>query len=121
MPQKPLDEPRRRGIASAATVAAAPPRLADPRWSHAEIVRARPATSVEEALLKGGYPELHARPEIDARDFFRSYVATYLERDLRAQLQVGSLRDFERFLRAAALRTAQLLKKGHTCSSKPCS
>jgi hypothetical protein len=79
--------------------------------SHAEIVRARPQTSVEEALLKGGYPELHARPEIDARDFFRSYVATYLERDLRAQLQVGSLRDFERFLRTAALRTAQLLNR----------
>jgi hypothetical protein len=79
--------------------------------SHAEIVRARPRVSVEEVLLRGGYPELHARPEIDARGFFQSYVATYLERDLRAELQVGSLRDFERFLRAAALRTAQLLNR----------
>jgi predicted AAA+ superfamily ATPase len=79
--------------------------------SHAEVVRARPQATVEEVLLRGGYPELHARPEIDTRDFFQSYVATYLERDLRSQLQVGSLRDFERFLRAAALRTAQLLNR----------
>jgi uncharacterized protein len=79
--------------------------------SHAEIVRARPQVSVEEVILRGGYPELHARPEIEARGFFQSYVATYLERDLRAQLQVGSLRDFERFLRAAALRTGQLLNR----------
>lgn len=33
-------------------------------------------------------------------------MATYLERDLRVQLQVGNLRDFERFLRACALRTS---------------
>jgi predicted AAA+ superfamily ATPase len=79
--------------------------------SHAEIVRARPRVGVEEGLLRGGFPELHARPDIDARGFFQSYVATYLERDLRSQLQVGSLRDFERFLRAAALRTAQLLNR----------
>lgn len=79
--------------------------------SYAEIARARPRATVEEVLLRGGYPELHARPEIDPRGFYHSYVATYLERDLRAQLQVGSLRDFERFLRAAALRTAQLLNR----------
>lgn len=47
--------------------------------------------------------------EIDACGFFQSYVATYLERDLRSQLHVGNLRDFERFLRAATLRTSQLL------------
>jgi predicted AAA+ superfamily ATPase len=79
--------------------------------SYAEIAGARPRVTVEEVLLRGGYPELHARPEIDPRGFFQSYVATYLERDLRAQLQVGSLRDFERFARAAALRTAQLLNR----------
>jgi predicted AAA+ superfamily ATPase len=79
--------------------------------SHAEIARARPRVTVEEVVLRGGYPELHARPEIDPAGFFHSYVTTYLERDLRAQLQVGSLRDFERFLRAAALRTAQLLNR----------
>jgi predicted AAA+ superfamily ATPase len=79
--------------------------------SYAEILQARPGTTVEEAILRGGFPELHERPEIDARGFFQSYVATYLERDLRSQLQVGNLRDFERFTRAAALRTSQMLNR----------
>jgi predicted AAA+ superfamily ATPase len=79
--------------------------------SYSEILRARPGTTIEEAILRGGFPELHERPEIDARGFFQSYVATYLERDLRSQLQVGNLRDFERFTRAAALRTSQMLNR----------
>ena len=48
--------------------------------------------------------------EIDALGFFQSYVATYLERDLRAQLQVGNLRDFERFLRHAPSHDFQTKK-----------
>ena len=79
--------------------------------SFAEVLRALPETSVEDMLVRGGFPELYEKPELDARGFYQSYVATYLERDLRAQLQVGSLRDFERFLRAAALRTAGLLNR----------
>jgi predicted AAA+ superfamily ATPase len=43
--------------------------------------------------------------------FYNSYLATYLERDVRALANVGSLRDFERFLRACALRSANLLNK----------
>ena len=62
-------------------------------------------------MVRGGFPELYEKPELDARGFYQSYVVTYLERDLRSQLQVGSLRDFERFLRAAALRTAGLLNR----------
>ena len=38
-------------------------------------------------------------------------MATYLERDVRSLANVGSLRDFERFLRACALRSANLLNK----------
>ena len=36
-------------------------------------------------------------------------MASYLERDVRNLLNVGNLRDFERFLRAAAGRTGQIL------------
>lgn len=79
--------------------------------TYAEIRAVHPRMDVSEMLLRGGFPELHANPAIDAADFLRSYVATYLERDLRSQLRVGSLRDFERFVRAAALRSAQLLNK----------
>ena len=58
---------------------------------------------------RGGWPELQARPELDRDLWFGSYLATYLERDVRNMLNVGSLRDFDRFLRAAAYRTGQLL------------
>ena len=68
-------------------------------------------TTVERVLLRGGFPELWEDPTIDAFGFYRSYVASYLERDLREILNVTSLRDFERFLRACALRTGQLLNK----------
>jgi len=60
-------------------------------------------------LSRGGYPELHARPDIDHHFWFSSYLATYLERDVRNILNVGDLRDFDRFLRAVAIRTGQLL------------
>lgn len=79
--------------------------------SLAELRAAGHGLPVEAFVLKGGFPELHERPSLDSTRFHRSYVATYLERDLRMQLQVGNLRDFERFLRACALRTSQLVNR----------
>jgi uncharacterized protein len=76
-----------------------------------EIRHAAPALPIEEIIIRGGYPELYDDPDLDAYDFYRAYAATYLERDVRALLNVGSLRDFERFLRACALRSAQVLNK----------
>jgi uncharacterized protein len=79
--------------------------------SFAEIHAALPETGVEAAIVRGGFPELHANPDIDQAAFYNSYLATYLERDVRTLANVGSLRDFERFLRACALRSANLLNK----------
>lgn len=79
--------------------------------SLAEIRAALPKTPLELAIVRGGFPELHANPEIDSVAFYNSYIATYLERDVRSLSNVGSLRDFERFLRACALRSANLLNK----------
>jgi len=79
--------------------------------SFAEIRAALPDTGLESAIVRGGFPELYANPEIDPVAFYNSYLATYLERDVRALANVGSLRDFERFLRACALRSANLLNK----------
>ena len=69
------------------------------------------ANWLETAIVRGGFPELYANPDIDAVAFYNSYLATYLERDVRSLANVGSLRDFERFLRACALRSANLLNK----------
>jgi len=76
-----------------------------------EIRSVLPAVSVAEFLARGGFPELWEKPNLDVQAFHRSYVSTYLERDLRQHLQVTSLRDFERFIRACALRTGQLLNR----------
>ena len=79
--------------------------------SFAEAKAAHPRLTADEFVVRGGFPELYENLEIDAEGFYRSYAATYLERDLRQFLQVTNLRDFERFLRAAALRSAQLLNR----------
>ena len=76
-----------------------------------EILAAFPEGAIlpEEILWRGGFPELWRDREVEPRLFYSSYAATYLERDVRLVLRVGSLRDFERFLRACALRSGQLL------------
>ncbi len=79
--------------------------------SFTEIRAALPQTVLEDAIVRGGFPELYANQDIDLVAFYNSYLATYLERDVRSLANVGSLRDFERFLRACALRSANLLNK----------
>lgn len=76
-----------------------------------EIRGALPKTELHRAIVRGGFPELYANLDIDAAAYYSSYLATYLERDVRSLANVGSLRDFERFLRACALRSANLLNK----------
>jgi predicted AAA+ superfamily ATPase len=76
-----------------------------------EIRSALPGARLENSIVRGGFPELHANPETQPVNFFNFYLATYLERDVRSLGNVGSLRDFERFIRACALRSANLLNK----------
>jgi len=77
--------------------------------SREELRRTGEETRAEVTLLKGGFPELYGRPEVEPALWYASYLATYLERDVRNILNVGNLRDFDRFLRACAIRTGQLL------------
>ena len=61
-------------------------------------------------LLAGGYPEALARPK--ARDlWFGSYIQTYLERDVRAIVNVRDLAAFRRFLALLASRHGQILNR----------
>lgn len=74
-----------------------------------ELSHAGRMPSVEEYISTGGFPALYADKFGSPRHWYPSYVATYLERDVRNILHVGSLRDFNRFLRATAVRTSQTL------------
>ncbi len=46
--------------------------------SFPEIRARQPDFPIDSFILRGGYPELHEKPELDAYGFFESYVATYL-------------------------------------------
>jgi predicted AAA+ superfamily ATPase len=62
------------------------------------------------SLLRGGYPEVVARPD-GARLWFSSYLQTYLERDVRSVTAVKDLVTFRRFLALLASRHGQVLNK----------
>ncbi len=83
--------------------------LALPTLSLAELERMDTPGDADQLCWRGGYPELWQRPDLDRDLWIGSYLATYLERDVRNILNVGNLRDFDRFLRAAAARAGQLL------------
>jgi predicted AAA+ superfamily ATPase len=61
-------------------------------------------------LLRGGYPEVLARPG-GARLWFASYLQTYLERDVRAVTAIRDLATFRRFLALLASRHGQVLNR----------
>ncbi len=62
------------------------------------------------SLLRGGFPEVLARPAASAV-WFRSYVQTYLERDVRALTAVRDLATFRRFLALLSSRCGQILNR----------
>lgn len=66
---------------------------------------------LKSVLVRGQFPELWRNPELPSHIFYSSYLATYLERDVRQILNVTSLRDFERFIRVLAARSGSVLNK----------
>ena len=62
--------------------------------------------NLEQAIWAGGYPEPALMPE--KRDvWLRSYIQTYIERDIRQLHNVSDLRQFELFITVCAARHAQ--------------
>lgn len=64
---------------------------------------------VYEKILKGSYPELYSNPNIEPRDFFESYIKTYIERDIRELINVKDETKFLKFIESVAVRTGQEL------------
>lgn len=61
-------------------------------------------------LLYGGYPEVATHPAGRAL-WFSSYIQTYLERDVRAMVNIRDLGVFRRFLALLASRHGQILNR----------
>lgn len=64
--------------------------------------------TLNETLLTGGYPRILDR-KLRPADWISSYVATYLERDVRSLSNIGDLVTFQRFAQLCAGRVSQLL------------
>ena len=68
----------------------------------------RETDSPYEMILKGFYPRLHENQLRPGR-FYGSYLSTYIERDIRAMINLKDLTQFEEFLRLVAGRIGQLV------------
>ncbi|WHP46854.1 ATP-binding protein [Mannheimia bovis] len=64
--------------------------------------------NVWQLIHKGDMPRLYAQ-ETDWEIYYRSYVATYIERDVRQLTNIASTTDFTRFMVSIASRSGELL------------
>lgn len=68
----------------------------------------KPYENIWHIIHRGSYPELYVT-EREWVDFYSSYVRTYLERDMRDEIETKDEITFTKFLTAVAARTGQLL------------
>ena len=79
----------------------------------AAVLHLLPVSTIESPkvnVFRGGYPGVVTRPSA-ADLWFRSYVQTYLERDVRAVTAIRDLGAFRRFLALLAARAGNMLNK----------
>lgn len=78
---------------------------APPDYSAGDFSRA----DLDARMLRGGYPEAFARPEVDRRAaWFAAYASAIVQRDIRELARIDALGDLDRLLRLVASRTSQL-------------
>ena len=65
-------------------------------------------STTDEVLFKGMYPVIYA-DVTEAGDWYRSYISTYIERDVRQIRNVTDLTAFQKFMRLCASRVGQIL------------
>lgn len=62
----------------------------------------------EDCIFRGMYPRIYDK-SIDPKDFYPSYISTYIERDIRQIKNIENLFSFTTFLQLCAARTGQLI------------
>lgn len=60
-------------------------------------------------IWKGSFPAIAITDDMSPELFYSSYVQTYLQRDVKALINVGNELSFMKFLRVTAARTGQIL------------
>ena len=66
-------------------------------------------TDIFERIFRGGMPALYAGADIDREMFYSSYIASYLQRDIRDLAQVADETAFYNFMICVAARSAKPL------------
>jgi len=107
--------PRRRGqwLLTGSQEAPLMRGVSESMAGRAAVLQLLPMSTRESAkvsLLRGGYPGVLDRPST-ADLWFRSYLQTYLERDVRAVTAVKDLSTFRRFLALLASRHGNILNR----------
>ena len=69
---------------------------------------ARPERPWNHYTYTGLFPEIHNK-DMEPADWYRAYIQTYVERDMRDLVRIGDLSAFSRFVRLCAARSGQLL------------
>ena len=64
-------------------------------------------SSIFDKLLRGGMPRLICDDELNAEDYYGSYIQTYIERDIRDLINVQNENKFIKFISCVAARTSQ--------------
>lgn len=73
----------------------------------ADQVKPRGLNDIYARIFKGSMPEFYANENIDWETYYRSYVDTYLQRDIRDLTQVGDEMQFYNFMMVAAAHTSK--------------
>lgn len=58
--------------------------------------------------IDGFYPRVYDRP-VPPKDYYRDYLSTYVERDIRQIKNIGDLSSFQRFLQLVSGRVGQIV------------
>ncbi|GHU27052.1 ATPase [Bacilli bacterium] len=67
-------------------------------------------SDIYKLIFNGSFPKLVSRDDIDRKNFYKSYLQTYIERDVQEDLGINNNHlKFYDFIRAVAVRTGNLL------------
>lgn len=69
-----------------------------------------------EKIIKGSYPEIYNNENINIRNYFETYITTYIERDIRQLINVQDELKFYKFISNIAVRTGQELNMSDICN-----
>lgn len=74
----------------------------------------QPFFSLVEFLFRGTFPATLELPTSQIPRYFRSYLQTYIDRDVRVQEDIRQLAEFDKFLGLSATLTAQEINSSQT-------